>query len=211
MNSYRGFKAETDGFVFCSLEASTDGARGYVTCAVDNTIIAAASVHNYHHHDCWLQYSGFCAPFAKGSTVDVRLTSTSGFPQFKVWRIPSTSQDWKFMKPEKLTVRARPGGDWITAEKDGFLNGVVTVSDDGPRGILRLDCVKDQNGYFGNPYVSGRPLVSAAVHVWHPKDRWISHTSGMLPVRKGYLFTANFTPTSGAPRAEAYWTAVIPT
>ena len=33
----RPFKAETDGFVFCSLEARNDGDRGFATCAVDNT------------------------------------------------------------------------------------------------------------------------------------------------------------------------------
>src|SRR6516162_2845631 len=54
----RSFKAKTDGFVFCSVEAR-DAARGYVTCAVDNTIIAAASVHNYHPTDNWLQYASF--------------------------------------------------------------------------------------------------------------------------------------------------------
>jgi hypothetical protein len=201
---------KTDGFVFCSVEARNDGVRGYVTCAVDNTIIAAASVHNYHYNDCWLQYASFCAPYAEGSVVEVTATPTSGTLWFSVWQIPSTSQAWKFTKPERLTVRARSGGDWLTAETDGFLNGVVTVPGDGPRGILRLDCVRDQNSYFSNPIVSARPLVTAAAHVWHPKDRWISHASAMMPVRRGYLFSANFTPTSGAPEAQAYWTGVVP-
>jgi hypothetical protein len=211
MVNYRGFRATTDGFVFCSIEARNDGDRGYITCEVDKILIAAASVHNYAYHDDWIRYASFCAPFAKGSNVEVRATPTSGqLLNFSVWQIPSTSQAWKFTKPEQLTVSALPGVGWLTAETDGFLNGVVTVPDDGPRGILRLDCVRDQNSYFSHPIVSGHPLVTAAVHVWHPKDRWISHASAMVPVRKGYVFTANFRSTSGAPQAKAYWTGVVP-
>jgi hypothetical protein len=32
MLNYRGFRASSDWFVFCSVEASNDGERGYVTC-----------------------------------------------------------------------------------------------------------------------------------------------------------------------------------
>jgi hypothetical protein len=165
-------------------------------------------VHNYHHHDYFIQYASFCAPYAEGSVV---LVSVTGPLLFSVWQIPSTSQAWKFTKPEQLTVRARPGGDWLTAKTDGFLNGVVTVSGAGPLGgILTLDCVGEQNSYSSNPIVSARPLVAASVHVLHTKDRFISHASAMVPVRKGYLFSANFAPTLGAPQAQAYWTGVVP-
>ena len=68
----REFQAQTDGFVFCSVEASNDGDRGYVECKVDKILIAAASVHNYAHHNCWIRYASFCAPFAKGSTVEIQ-------------------------------------------------------------------------------------------------------------------------------------------
>jgi len=212
MHNYRGFTAPTDGFVFCSVEAKNDGDRGYVTCQVDKILIAAASVHNHSDHNDLIRYASFCAPFAKGSVVEVRATPTNGQVWFSAWQIPSTSQTWKFTKPEKLTVRARDGFDWVTAETDGFLNGVVTVSDDGPRGILRLDCTRDQNSFLSHPGSVGHPLASAAVHVYHYRntDKNISHASAMLPVRKGYLMSANFTPTSGAPQAEAYWTEVVP-
>jgi hypothetical protein len=84
----------------------------------------------------------------------------------------------------------------------------VTVPGDGPRGILRLDCVKDRPApSTGFP---SYPIASAAVHVYHHSDRWISHSSAMIPVRKDYLIFADWRPTSGAPQAQVYWTGVVP-
>ena len=201
--NFRGFKAETDGFVFCSVEASNDGNRGYVTCEVDKVMIAAASVHNYAHSDDRIRYSSFCAPFAKGSVVEVQVTPTSGTLSFSVWQLPSTSQAWKFTKPEPIVL-----GTYVQARTDGFVNGVVTVPNDGPRGILRLDCVKDRPAPLTG--LPSYPIASAAVHVYNYKDRWISHSSAMLPVRKDYLIFADWKPTSGAPQAQVYWTGVVP-
>lgn len=199
MNNYRGFTAPTDGFVFCSVEASNDGDRGYVTCEVDKVLIAAASVHNYAYHDDWIRNASFCVPFTKGSAVEVKATPTSGRLSFSVWQIPSTSQAWRFTKPQPLKL-----GAWVKADTDGFVNGVVTVPDNGPRGILRLDCVKDRES------MHSYPIASAAVHVWHPEDRHISHASAMVPARKDYMIFTELRSTSGAPQAQAYWTGVVP-
>jgi hypothetical protein len=196
--NYCGFQAQTDGFVFCSAEASNDGDRGYVECKVDKILIAAASVHNYTHHNAWIRYASFCAPFAKGSTVEIWVTPTSGRVKFSVWQIPSTSQAWKFKKPEELKV-----GDSFTAATDGFVSGVITTGQ-GYRGILRLDCVKDRASFHDYP------IASAAVQVSQPSDRWISHASAMIPVRKDYLVSMELKSGFGAPQAQAYWTGVDP-
>jgi hypothetical protein len=200
LTNYRGFTAESDGFVFCTLEARNNGERGYATCAVNKTIIAAASVHYYPRNDCFLPYATFCAPYAKGSTVEVNITPTAGQPYFQVWRIPSTSEAWKFTKPETLRL-----GTYSPLDKDGFVNGVVTIPDNGPRGILRLECI-DENRVGIHSY----PIASAAVHVWHRGDRFISHSSAMLPIRQGYQIFADWKPTAGAPQAQVYWTRVVP-
>jgi hypothetical protein len=189
--------------VFCSVEANNDGARGFVTCELDRVLIAAAAVHNYAHSDDWIRYGSFCAPFAKGSVVEVRVTPTSGQLSFSVWQIPSTSQAWKFTRPEQITL-----GSYVEAREDGFVNGVVTVPGDGPRGILRLDCVKERPAPLHG--LHSIPIASAAVHVYRYKDRHISHASAMVPVRKGYLIFADWKPTSGAPQAQVYWTGVVP-
>jgi hypothetical protein len=195
------FWASADGFVFCSVEASKDGDRGYVTCEVDKVLIAAAAVHNYPHHDDWIRNASFCVPFTKGSAIGIEAKSTSGqFLNVSAWQILSTSQAWRFTKPQPLTL-----GAWVKADTDGFVNGVVTVPDNGPRGVLRLDCVeKRESG------VHGIPIGSAAVHVWHSGDRHISHASAMMPVRKDYMIYTECRPTSGAPKAQAYWTGVVP-
>ena len=138
-----GFDAETDGFVFCSLEARNEGDRGYVTCEVDKTLIAAASVHCNHGRGCCIQQASFCAPYTKGSHVEVNVTPGYGQLSFSVWRIPSTSQAWKFTKPEPLSLHTD-----VMADTDGFVNGVIAVpgygSGNGYRGNLRLDCVEDR-------------------------------------------------------------------
>ena len=61
--------------MFCSIEASNDGDRGYVECTVNGNIIAAASVHNYTYNNCWIRHASFCAPFAKGSDVRFLVTA----------------------------------------------------------------------------------------------------------------------------------------
>ena len=199
----RRFTAETDGFVFCSVEAPNDGNRGYVTCEVDNVLIAAASVHNYAYSDDRITHGSFCVPCAKGSVVQIQATPTSGYVALSVWQLPSTSQAWAFTKPEPIALNG-----YIAASSDGFVNGVVTVPDNGPRGILRLDCVKERP--TGGVGLHSIPIASAAVHVWYPRDRWISHSSAMIPVRKDYLVFAGWYPTAGAPRAQAYFTKVVP-
>ena len=203
MADYRALRAETDGFVFCSIEASNDGNRGYATCEVDKVIMAAASVHNYARSDDRIRYGSFCVPFAKGSTVEVLIKPTSGTLSFNVWHLPSTSQAWKFTKPEPITLNS-----YIQASTDGFVNGIVTAPGDGPRGILRLDSVKERptQGYG----LHSIPIASAAVHVYGYKDRWISHSSAMIPVRKDYFVWAGWQPTSGTPQAQVYFTKVVP-
>jgi hypothetical protein len=193
------FWASADGFVFCSVEASNNGDRGYVTCEVDKVLIAAAAVHNYPHGNAWIRNASFCVPFTKGSAVEVRATATSGpIPKVSAWQIASTSQAWRFTKPQPLTL-----GAWVKADTDGFVNGVVTVPGDGPRGVLELYCGKDRESMFGT-------IASAAVHVWRSNDRHISHASAMIPVRKDYMILTECRPTSGAPQAQAYWTGVVP-
>jgi hypothetical protein len=95
-------------------------------------------------------------------------------------------------------------GGFVPAADDGFINGVVTVPGDEPRGILRLDCAKDKAGFHDYP------IASAAVHVYHYADRWISHASAMLPVRKDYLIFTQLRATNGAPQAQLWWTGIVP-
>jgi hypothetical protein len=166
---------------------------------VDKILIAAASVHNYAHKDNRIRYASFCAPFTKGSVVEIKVTPTSGALSYRGWQIPSTSQAWKFKKAEPLAL-----GAYVTAPTDGFVNGVVTIPGDGPRGILRLDCVKDRTGFYGYP------IASAAAHVYHHGDRWMSHASAMVPVQEKYLIFADYKPSSGGPQAQVYWTGVVP-
>ena len=189
--------------MFCSLEARNEGDRGYATCEVDKTIIAAASVHDNHSHGCCVQQASFCAPYAKGSRVEVNVCNASGDLSFRVWRIPSTSQAWKFTKPEPLSLHTD-----VIAATDGFVNGVIAVpgygSGNGYQGTLRLDCVEDRKNL---PHY---PLAQAAVHYQNGNNNWISHSSAMIPIRKGYHIIANIAPSSEAPPAQVYLTKVVP-
>jgi hypothetical protein len=168
---------------------------------VDKIIIAAASAHTFAQRDNMMRYASFCAPYTKGSAVEVTVMVTSG-PQhftFNVWQIPSTSQAWKFEKPKLIAANAS-----VAAEKDGFLNGVITTSGDHHHVDLRLDCTKDSTA-FPVP-----PIASTTVHVDWPKDKWISHSSAMVPVRKGRQMRATSRIISGAPQVQVYWTGVVP-
>jgi hypothetical protein len=197
------FQASADGFVFCSVEALNNEEHGHVTCEVDDVVIAAASVHNYAPWDGWLRNASFCAPFTKGSVVKVIETNTTrtsghGYLGVRTWQILSTSPAWKFKNPQPFTL-----GAWVTPETDGFLNGVITGTESG--GSLRLDCVKDRE-------LHDVALASATIHSSPGKNnRYNSHASAMLPVRKGYMiFTERKHSVGEAPQAQAYWTGVVP-
>jgi hypothetical protein len=197
-----GFQASADGFLFCSVEALNNEDHGYVTCDVDDVVIAAASVHNYAPWAGWIRNASFCAPFTKGSVVRVLETNTTrtrghGALGVGTWQILSTSQAWKFTKPQPFTL-----GAWVKAETDGFVNGVITGTESA--GILRLDCVKDRE-------LHDVPIASAAVHASPSNNRYTSHGSAMVPVRKGYSILTECRTKAGAPpQAQAYFTGVVP-
>lgn len=197
------FVADSDGFIFCTIDAPSNGARGYVTCAVNGTVRAAASVHVYDRSDCHIRYASCCAPYTKGSRVDIKAEGTSGRVGVSPWQIP-VSPAWRFTAPQRLQL-----GEKLLTPTDGFLNGVVIVEDNGPRGLLSLYSFKElpSSNIPPNMYP---PMAAVAVHKYNGSDRWISHASGMVPVGKGSTVWADLEATAGRPPAEVYWTGVKP-
>lgn len=197
------FVADGDGFIFCSLVADDNGARGYVTCSVNGTVLAAASVHVYDRSDCHIRYASCCVPYAKGSRVEIRAEGTSGKIGVAPWQIP-VSPAWRFTPPQRLQL-----GEKLLAPTDGFLNGVVMVEENGPRGVLRLYSFKElpASNIAPNMYP---PMAAVAVHKYTQSDRWISHASGMVPAGKGSTVWADLEATAGRPPAEVYWTGIKP-
>ncbi len=194
------FVAGSDGLIFCNLEAENDGPRGYVTCAVNGTILGAASVHKYYQSDCYIRYASFCVPYSKGSRVDIKAEGTAERIGVMLHQIP-VSPAWRFTAPQRLQL-----GEKLLAPTDGFLNGVVRVEDNGPRGFLRLySFMKLPTHLNPNMYP---PLAEVAVHKYRERDRWISHASGMVPAGKGSTVWAELEATAGRPLAEVYWTGI---
>lgn len=202
---------KSDGFIFCSIRAST-GERGFISCTVDGKPVGAASVHNppplgtgwrpgmpMPQPVAWSPYACFCVPVPRGLSMSMEVTGTF---ELRAWYLPITSEDLEFGKTERYTVNA-----FHTAETDGFLNGVVTVRQGNARGMLELYSGRDRNNLF-----HGVPGAMMAVH--QTSNRFIPYASGMLPIRRGYVFHA--TPRalsadrghSGA-TVEAYWTPLL--
>ncbi|MBK8277033.1 MAG: hypothetical protein IPK92_14725 [Nitrospira sp.] len=96
-----------------------------------------------------------------------------------------------------------PAWEKLLAPTDGFLNGVVMVEDNGPRGILRLYSFNEiqPNNVDPNLYL---PMAAVAVHKYSQSDRWISHASGMVPAGKGSTVWGELKATAGMPPAEIY-------
>lgn len=196
------FVADSEGLLFCTIEAEGDGPRGYVTCAVNGTILGAASVHKYSQSDCYIRYASFCVPYSKGSSVDIKAEGTCLKIGITLHKIP-VSPAWRFTAPQRLQL-----GERLLTPTDGFLNGVVRVEDNGPRGFLRLySFMKLPTHISPNMYP---PLAEVAVHKYRERDRWISHASGMVPASKGSTVWAELEATSGRPLAEVYWTGIKP-
>jgi hypothetical protein len=134
---------DSNGFIFCSVRAPRHGDRGVVSCTVDGKILGAASVH----HNTSGQRAGsqgpdacFCVPVPRHRSMSVDATARAGMLDIKVWYLASTSQGWKFGKPEQYTLNS-----FHTAETDGFLNGAITVQEGNARGMLSLFCGPDRN------------------------------------------------------------------
>lgn len=197
------FVADSDGFIFCLLQVDNDGARGYVTCAVNGMVLGAASGHLYYASDCHIRYASCCVPYAKGSRVEIKAEGTSGQIGVMPWQIP-VSPAWRFTAPQPLKL-----GEQLLAPTDGFLNGIVKVEENGPRGILRLYSFQKLPGGPIAPDMYP-PMAAVAVHKYSQSDRWISHASGMVPAGKGSTVWGALEATAGRPSAEIYWTGVKP-
>jgi hypothetical protein len=163
-------------------------------------LLAAASVHN-STNDNWIKRTAICVPFPKGSVVRVLINIDSGYLGWSTWQLLSTSQNWAFKKAESLAPNT-----YIPAHHDGFVNGVLTAPNGGPRGHLRLDCVRDKEQSSLHSY----PIASAAVHQWEAGDVWIKYASAMIPVRRDFWIWSEAVSTSGTVQANVHWTAVVP-
>jgi hypothetical protein len=118
----------------------------------------------------------------------------------KVWYLASTSQAWKFGKPEPYTLNALH-----TAETDGFLNGVVTARQGDGRGNLFLYCGSDEDNMTKERVIP----AMIAVHQILPSHRFIPYASAMLPVRRGFVFRPVPQDPGHNATVEAYWTPLL--
>jgi hypothetical protein len=200
-----GFKPaawDSDGFIFCSVQARRYGDRGFVSCTVDGKILGAASVHNCNPNTgCFIPDACFCVPVPRHLPMSIDMTASYGELDIKVWYLASTSQAWKFGTPELYTLNALH-----KAETDGFLNGVVTVRQGNARGMLFLECGPD-----GGDDIARQNLFPAMVAVHQSGDRFSPYASAMVPVRRGFVFRPLPHPLSNNPghKVEAYWTPLL--
>jgi len=196
-----GFKPaawDSDGFIFCSVQAHRDGDRGFVSCTVDGKILGAASVHNCNPNTgCSIPDACFCVPVPRHLQMSLDPTVSYGQLDIKVWYLASTSQAWKFGTPELYSNALH------TAETDGFLSGVVTVRQGDARGMLFLYCGPD------NDHMMGVRVAPAMIAVNQTSNRRIPYASAMLPVRKGFVFRPRPDFLSPGATVEAYWTPLL--
>jgi len=194
----------TDGFLFCSVRAPSEGDRGWVECGFDSKIPGAASVHNTTAaRSCRIPNASFCVPLPKGTAAGVTIVPEHGQLQVKTWYLPSTSRDLRFGMPQPRGLRSTDD-----AETDGFLNGSIVVRQGNARGALILYFRRNESKPF--PVY---PLAMAAVH--RTTNRFVSRSSAMLPLRRGYQFYADTRAMSQDPGhkaadANVYWTPLLP-
>jgi hypothetical protein len=201
---------DSDGFIFCSVRAPrANQDRGVVSCTVDGKILGAASVHNNTRGGS-AGSSGpdacFCVPVPRHLSMSIDATARAGMLDIKVWYLASTSQGWKFGKPEPYSLNS-----YYTAETDGFLNGVVTVREGNARGMLYLFCGPDTNNVVQRN--AAGPPAMMAVH--QTSNRFIPYASAMLPIRRGFVFYSAPLLLSAdqghrGATVEAYWTPLLP-
>ncbi len=89
--------AETDGILHGWIKQTRDGDRGTLKLYTGNDAVkanpeklpcAAASMHYYVAHNCWVLYSSVMLPVAKGTPYKTVHTTTSGSPEAQVFWTP---------------------------------------------------------------------------------------------------------------------------
>lgn len=189
------FQPESDGFVFCSIEAPSHGDRGHVLGYINQVIVAAASVHRGNNNN--IRSGTICLPCAKGSGVGIVLQKSYGNPKIVAWFLPSTTQYWKFEAPQPLSLNQE-----VPTTTDGFVSVRMRALD--ARGYAKVYC-----GLEGSADHL-RTGVAGAVHQHADSDQWIEWASLMLPVSKGFNIWSEAKATGGTPQFNGFWTAIVP-
>jgi hypothetical protein len=198
----QAFTTQTDGFVVCTIWAD-NASRGFAfledtTEAAKTSLLAAASAHHYNSSDVWYQCQSFCAPVRKGRIVKPKSVPTYGKTTVEAYWIPL--EEASFGIPEIRTANSR-----YTAEKDGFLVGLLAAENEG-RGELKLRVTPSHSGSFGDEHNLGM----ASVHFYDGNDTWLKFNTTIVPVTKGSLYKAALNVTHGKVDCSLSWVPVIP-
>jgi hypothetical protein len=196
LTANRDAHAASDGFLFVSIHADRSS-RGVVRAKINGMSMAAASVHYYPPHENYISDGSFCLPVVSGSTYAVSLEPTEGAPAVSAWWLPITSPGWRLQAPVTRSVNTNE-----KAATDGILHAVLSFTQNGDRGLLKLYADADAPAQLS--------CATASIHSYRDRDRWIDINSAMLPVRLGSPYKAAFAPSYGAPNPQVFWTAIVP-
>lgn len=201
---------DQDGFLFVSIQADQDGDCGGVKGLLNGKEVAGSYVHYdskgspliYEHGEHIIQQS-FCIPVPKSTQFSIASEpgANRSQPMVYAYWLPLIDERWKMQAAVSVTVNTQ-----ILAETDGILHGWIKKNGDGDRGTLKFEAGDDA----GNVNPAQLPCAAISMHYYEKHDRWVLYSSAMIPVAKGTPYKAAYMSTCGNPKAEVFWTAIVP-
>jgi hypothetical protein len=203
LSSKQARVADTDGFLFVSVWAE-DTVRGGALCRRDGQTVAGSHVHFWSGSDERILRQSFLVPIPARARFEV--DPTAGFPAgntiliVNAYWMPIVGKGWK------LQIEDSPSPNMLmTAETDGVVHGWLH-SNNNERGTLRVYMGADAAA--DTP--SSLPFAAASILQCTDNDRYGVWSSVALPVPKGVQYKAVLDQAYGSPKADLFWTAIVP-
>lgn len=189
---------QADGFLLATIEATTDGPRGYVQCFDDpsedpTTVRGCAGQHWFTVRDHWIPVTSAMIPTPHGTSFTTVFTPTAAEPRCTALHCGlGNIGDASLGAWQAITVNKA-----INAPSDGFVVAFIDCNDvDGARGYIQC-AIKGANGI--------QTIAGASQHYFLKSDIQVRCNSFCVPMRSGVTYDVAFLATALTPTAQAYF------
>ena len=204
------FTAESDGFLFVSIDTEGRDGVGEFYAIVDGRMMAGCSAYHNSSYNInqRIDRASFCLPILAASTVNLeQLKLMGGNPIFKSYWLPMVGENAKMLPAETRSLNTQ-----FQASTDGILYGYIG-SKDPHRRPTRAALQLLSYGYKDHPGSTAFACASIRYALGGDAPKFIRTGSAMLPVRQGTWYQARYgyeQDRHRPPETGLFWTPIVP-